>query len=75
MCASFLPNHRYVKIHYRRVHPDMWQQWQARITLYNKTHFPNLRGICPWLFANRTSGLSFQARSADLRITEPHRPF
>ncbi|CAE7678807.1 unnamed protein product [Symbiodinium sp. CCMP2592] len=48
ICRQWLPNSRYVKIHYTRVHPDYWQQHQAATQNWRRKHIARIKDSCSW---------------------------
>ncbi|CAE7541241.1 pol [Symbiodinium sp. CCMP2592] len=47
-CRQWMPNSRYVKIHWGRVHKAESQQFQARTLQWRRLSFEPIKNTCPW---------------------------
>ncbi|CAE7619130.1 unnamed protein product [Symbiodinium sp. CCMP2592] len=47
-CRQWMPNSRYVKIHWNRVHKAESQQFQARTLQWRRLSFEPIKNTCPW---------------------------
>ena len=56
ICRQWLPNFRYVKIHYTRVHPQQWQQHQAQTQQWRRQHIPKTVHECAWCGGRPSKG-------------------
>ncbi|CAE7235568.1 pol [Symbiodinium sp. CCMP2592] len=47
-CRQWMPNSRYVKMHWNRVHKVESQQFQARTLQWRRLSFEPIKNTCPW---------------------------
>ncbi|CAE7196500.1 pol [Symbiodinium sp. CCMP2592] len=47
-CRQWMPNSRYVKMHWNRVHKAESQQFQARTLQWRRLSFEPIKNTCPW---------------------------
>ena len=48
ICRQWQPDHKYIKVHWGRVHKAEWQAHEASTFQWRRAHIPRISGTCDW---------------------------